>query len=128
MGRAVFARMRAGSFLIARPVPVGDEWLLSGVSSVLPARDRAEAYRWAAELAARHPALVFRNPAKLARGWELQAGWRGAAAARQGKLLRAAGAAQRDPAWRGPRAGADGRGGRWRGAARGLPDGAAVAH
>ncbi len=72
MGRTVFARMRLGSFLIARLVPVGDEWLLSGVSSVLPARDRAEAYRWAAELAVRHPALVFRNPEKLARAWELQ--------------------------------------------------------
>jgi hypothetical protein len=72
LGRPVFARMRPRSFLIARLIPVGDEWLLSGVSSVLPARDRAEAYRWAAELAARHPALVFRNPEKLARAWELQ--------------------------------------------------------
>lgn len=72
MGRAVFARMRRGSFLIARLVPVGDEWLLSGVSSVLRAQDRAEAYRWAAELAAWHSALVFRNPERLARAWELQ--------------------------------------------------------
>jgi len=45
---------------------------VSGVSSVLPVAGRAEAHRLAAELAARHPALVFRNPEKLARAWELQ--------------------------------------------------------
>ncbi len=39
---------------------------------MLPAAGRAEAHRLAAELAARHPALVFRNPEKLARAWELQ--------------------------------------------------------
>ena len=72
MGPAVFRRLRPRSFLIARLVPVGDEWLLSGVSSVLPAAGRAEAHRLAAELAARHPALVFRNPERLALAWELQ--------------------------------------------------------
>lgn len=72
MGPAVLRRMRPHSFLIARLVPVADQWLLSGVSSVLPAASRAEAYRLAAQLAARHPALVFRNPDRLAQAWELQ--------------------------------------------------------
>ncbi len=72
MGPAVFERMPAGGFLIARLVPVEDEWLLSGVSSTLPAADRDEVYRWAAELAQQHPSLVFRNPAKLEQAWQLQ--------------------------------------------------------
>ena len=72
MGPAVFERMPAGGFLIARLVPVEDEWLLSGVSSTLPAADREEVYRWAAELAQQHPALVFRNPAKREQAWQLQ--------------------------------------------------------
>jgi hypothetical protein len=72
MGRSVFARMRPRSFLITRLVPVGEEWLMSGVAHTLPAEARATALRTAAELAARNPALVFRNPAKLAHGWALQ--------------------------------------------------------
>ncbi len=72
MGPEVFERMPAGGFLIARLVPVEDEWLLSGVSSTLPTADRDEVYRWAAELAQQHPALVFRNPAKLEQAWQLQ--------------------------------------------------------
>ncbi|MDP8923283.1 MAG: hypothetical protein M3O34_10470 [Chloroflexota bacterium] len=72
-GRGVLARMKPGSFLITRIVPVADEWLLSGISSVLPAADHQYAYQAAAKLATQHPALVFRNPEKLARGWELQA-------------------------------------------------------
>lgn len=75
-GPAVFARMRPRSFLISRIVPVpsggGDEWLLSGISRTLPAAERASALRWAADIASQHPALVFRNSAKVAQGWELQ--------------------------------------------------------
>jgi hypothetical protein len=72
MGPAVFERMPSGAFLIARLVPVEDEWLLSGLSSILPAADRDEVYRLAAELAQQHPSLVFRNPAKLELAWQLQ--------------------------------------------------------
>jgi hypothetical protein len=72
MGPAVFDRMPPRGFLIARLAPVEDEWLLSGVSSTLPASDRDEVNRWAAELAEQHPALVFRNPAKLQQAWQLQ--------------------------------------------------------
>src|SRR5262249_15603171 len=72
MGPAVFDRMSTDGFLIARLVPVEDEWLLSGVSSTLLASDRDAVYRWAAELAEKHPALVFRNPAKREQAWQLQ--------------------------------------------------------
>ncbi len=72
MGPAVFARMQPGSFLVARLVPVSDEWLLSGTMSTIPAADRDEVYSLAAEVATQHPSLVFRNPERLARGWELQ--------------------------------------------------------
>lgn len=68
----VLAGMQPGSFLIARLVPVADEWLLSGISWTLPASERDAAYQRAADLATQHPALVFRNPEKLARAWELQ--------------------------------------------------------
>jgi hypothetical protein len=72
LGPTAFARVPSDGFLIARLVPVEDEWLLSGFSSILPASDQNEVYRLAAELAQQHPALVFRNPAKLERAWELQ--------------------------------------------------------
>jgi len=72
LGPAVFSRMPRRSFLVTRLVPVGDEWLLSGATSVLPAASSAEARRVAAEIAVRHPALAFRDPERLARGWELQ--------------------------------------------------------
>jgi hypothetical protein len=60
------------SFVLARLVPVGDEWLISGATNVFPARYRAELHRLAAEQAVRSPELGFRNPDKLARAWELQ--------------------------------------------------------
>ncbi len=72
LGPAVFSRMPRRSFLVTRLVPIGDEWLLSGATSVLPAASSAEARRVAAEIAVRHPALAFRDPERLARGWELQ--------------------------------------------------------
>ena len=72
VGPGILAGMSPGSFLIARLVPIADEWLLSGISWTLPASERDVAYRRAADLAAQHPALVFRNPEKLARAWELQ--------------------------------------------------------
>jgi len=71
-GPAALASMRRGMFLIARLVPIGEEWLLSGASMVLPAASRNEAYRLAAELAAKHPALVFRNPERLEQGRQRQ--------------------------------------------------------
>jgi hypothetical protein len=71
-GPAALGSMRRGMFVIARLVPIGEEWLLSGASTVLPAASRGETYRLAAELAAKYPALVFRNPERLAQGRERQ--------------------------------------------------------
>jgi hypothetical protein len=71
-GTAVFRQMPRRSYVITRLVPVGDEWLISGATSVFPARYRAELHRAAAEQAVRSPELGFRNPDKLARAWELQ--------------------------------------------------------
>jgi hypothetical protein len=71
-GTAVFRQMPRRSYVVTRLVPVGDEWLISGATSVFPARYRAELHRAAAEQAMRSPELGFRNPDKLARAWELQ--------------------------------------------------------
>lgn len=71
-GTAVFGQMPRRSYVVTRLVPVGDEWLISGATSVFPARYRAELHRAAAEQAMRSPELGFRNPDKLARAWELQ--------------------------------------------------------
>jgi hypothetical protein len=71
-GPASLDSMRRGMFLITRLVPIGEDWLLSGASTVLPKASRGEAYRLAAELAARHPALVFRNPERLEHGRQRQ--------------------------------------------------------
>jgi hypothetical protein len=72
MGPTVFRRMPRRSFVITRLVPIGAEWLISGATSVFAPSQRAHIYRVAADFALRQPALMFRNPDKLARGWELQ--------------------------------------------------------
>jgi hypothetical protein len=72
MGPVVFRRMPRRSFVVTRLVPVADEWLISGATSVFPASQRKHIYAVAAEFALRQPALLLRNPDKLARGWELQ--------------------------------------------------------
>ena len=72
MGPAVFTKMPPRSFLTGRLVPIEDEWLLSGVSSLLPRASRTEVYRMTAELVMQFPSLVFRNPEKLEQAWELQ--------------------------------------------------------
>jgi hypothetical protein len=55
----------------ARVVPLGDDWLLSGALNSAPLDTRREMCRAAAEMANTCPAAVFRNPDKLALGWEL---------------------------------------------------------
>ena len=72
MGPATLQKMKKGSFVVTRLVPIEDEWLLSGISSIYSAARRDDIYRAAAQAALRSPALVFRNPEKLARAWELQ--------------------------------------------------------
>jgi len=72
MGPAVFWQMPRRSFIIARLVAVGDEWMLSGPSQVLRASERDFAYRLALDIAMRTPGAVFRNPEKLTLAWEQQ--------------------------------------------------------
>jgi hypothetical protein len=71
-GPAVLARFQPGDFLVGRVVPLGDVWMLSGAQSGFPAADKPDLLRAAAQAAMTHPELVLRNPAKLARAWELQ--------------------------------------------------------
>jgi hypothetical protein len=72
VGPSIFRGMPRRSFLIARVVPVGTQWLLSGVSARFPASERARLMQIAASMAMKHPELVYRNPHLLARSWEIQ--------------------------------------------------------
>jgi hypothetical protein len=72
MGGDVFRVLRPRSYMIARLVPMGSEWLVSGAIRPILRSGRKVAYAIAAEVAMRNPELVFRNPALLDRGWELQ--------------------------------------------------------
>ncbi|WP_212995527.1 hypothetical protein [Winogradskya consettensis] len=72
MGPGIFRRTPRGSFLIARLVAVGDEWMLSGPITLLRAAERDIAYGLAMDMALRTPEAVFRNPDKLALAWEQQ--------------------------------------------------------
>lgn len=78
VGPALFDHFPPGSFLITRVVPVGEEWLISGQPASFAAEQRDHILKAAADMALQHPELVFRNPERLARGWELQAAERAA--------------------------------------------------
>ncbi len=69
---AILDHMPPGTYIGSRIVPVHDDWLLSGVTAVYPARDQARAYSAAVQLAAEQPALVYHNPQRLAHAWDLQ--------------------------------------------------------
>jgi hypothetical protein len=71
-GPSVIAAARSGAFLLARAVPLGDAWMLSGAQMIMPKSDRKQLLQVAAEMATSRPRLVFRNPELLARAWELQ--------------------------------------------------------
>ncbi len=72
MGPAIFRHTPRGSFLIARLVAIGDEWMLSGPLTPLRKSDRNIAYRLAMDMALRTPEAVFRNPEKLTLAWKQQ--------------------------------------------------------
>lgn len=72
VGPDVFAQMPVGSFIRTRMVPLGSQWLLSGRTATFPANERETLLPAVARAALRRPELVFRNPDRLARGWELQ--------------------------------------------------------
>jgi hypothetical protein len=65
-------RMPKRSFLLTRLVRVGDEWMFSGSTSVLPPAERDVAHRLALDLSMQVPQAAYRNPERLARAWELQ--------------------------------------------------------
>jgi hypothetical protein len=60
-GRSALASMPPGYFMVARIVPIGIGWMLSGAQQTFDASQRAEVLQVAAELATGHPHLVFRN-------------------------------------------------------------------
>ncbi|WP_236652130.1 hypothetical protein [Streptacidiphilus neutrinimicus] len=73
VGRAAFRGVTKGDFLLATLVPVHSAdgaWLVSGALSSYPKSSATEIARAALELATSHPALVFRNPERIERGWE----------------------------------------------------------
>jgi hypothetical protein len=72
MGPSVFRRSPRRSFLVARLVAVGEEWMISGPMAVWRAQERDLAYEMALEMSLRSPEAVYRNPEKLAQAWELQ--------------------------------------------------------
>jgi hypothetical protein len=72
LGPGAFRAVRPGSFVFARLVPLGEAWLLSGISTILPPASSADAYRIALDIASRWPELVFRNPELLAEAWAQQ--------------------------------------------------------
>lgn len=72
MGPSVFGSMPRGDFMVARLVPIGEEWMLSGAQHLFRESARGAMLEIAAEMSLKRPELVFRNPEKLARGWELQ--------------------------------------------------------
>lgn len=70
-GPVALASMEPGCFMIARMVPIGVGWMLSGTQQTFNASQRAAVLQVAAQLAAEYPRLVFRNPDKVTQGWEL---------------------------------------------------------
>ena len=72
MGGEAFRVFRPRSYMIARFVPMGGEWMVSGVIHPIARGRRKDAYAVAAELAVTYPEILFRNPSLLKRGWELQ--------------------------------------------------------
>ena len=54
-GPRALVPMRPGLFMIARVVPIGDDWMLSGVQRLLPASQRAAMLQLAAEQTTGHP-------------------------------------------------------------------------
>jgi hypothetical protein len=71
MGPGVFRPMREGDFVFGRLVPVDGAWLVSGMLSSYPRSSGPDVAKVALALATEHPALVFRNPAKVDEGWEV---------------------------------------------------------
>lgn len=73
MGVEVIEQLPVGGFLSGNLAAVGDDWMMSGQHRTYQA-DAGDQLREAAlQIAMRFPEKAFRNPEKLARGWEMQA-------------------------------------------------------
>ncbi len=66
LGGQVFKPLKKGMLFVGRLVRAGEDWMVSGNPSILPATIRDQMLVAAAQHAMRHPEAVFRNPAKLA--------------------------------------------------------------
>ena len=76
IGRAAFAQLRKGMFVLCRVVPIHpavDAWLISGHLNVFPKSAGREIAPVAARTLAGHPELLHRNPVMLERAWQVQA-------------------------------------------------------
>jgi hypothetical protein len=70
-GPEIFRQLPVGGFVIGRVLPLGADWMVSGVLSGYARSDRTEIAGIAVTVAKGRPEAVFRNPELLARGWEL---------------------------------------------------------
>jgi len=73
LGPKSFKPLKNGMILVARLVRAGDDWMVSGNPSALPASARNSMLPAVAEYAMSSPEAVFRNPAKLAEARRLMA-------------------------------------------------------
>lgn len=75
-GAGIFQAWPRGSFLHARLVPLGADWLFSGCVGSYQPSQRDAVHELAAKTAMRHPEAVFRNPQKVEQAKDLQREWR----------------------------------------------------
>jgi hypothetical protein len=76
MGPEGVEQLSPGVIMIGGIVPVGDDWMISGASMAFAAEDATAALAGVRNLQVKNPALVFRNPDKLAQARALQASQR----------------------------------------------------
>ncbi|MET8154876.1 hypothetical protein ABZT47_00805 [Sphaerisporangium sp. NPDC005289] len=62
-----------GSVMVGGILPIGDEWMLSGTSTLFSPVDAPAALEAVRDFQMANPKMVFRNPGKLARAREMQA-------------------------------------------------------
>jgi len=71
-GPAFTDQVEIGWYLLARLVPLGEDWLFSGGQLPIMANEVDVAYRTAIEMTRATPTVVFQNPKLLELGWDLQ--------------------------------------------------------
>lgn len=73
MGAEGLKDLAPGWFMLGGIVPVGTEWMISGLPLRFEPGQADDVLPMAAEMALKSPASVFRNPEKLAQGRKMQA-------------------------------------------------------